>query len=306
MKTIALLLILALHISGIWPHLSPTGQRHLVNNASDIPGLVPTSALPSVQAPFLPPPIRTNTANLDLNTASAIAIDRATATVLYAKNIGAHRPIASVTKIITALVVLSRHKSSEIITIPTLPKYPPEAETLGLVPGDTFRLGDIAEAALMPSDNDAADTLAIIDAGSTTKFAAKMNEKMAEWGITDTHFASASGLQDTNNYASAAALAKIASLAIHNPDFARIVNYQTATITSGQGRTYNLKTTNDLLASGQFYGIKTGYTQAAGECFVGLTRINGHDVITVVLGADNRFSATTTLTNWIGHTWQWL
>jgi serine-type D-Ala-D-Ala carboxypeptidase (penicillin-binding protein 5/6) len=305
-KTISLLLVLALHVAGIWPHISSVGKRHLISGSTDITSVTTTSALPAITSPILAPPVQTNPEDLQLGAESAIAIDRATATVLYAKNIGTHRPIASVTKIITALVVLSRHNPQEVVTVPTLPKYPVEAETMGLVPGDTFRLGDIIEAALIPSDNDAADTLAIIDAGSTTKFAAKMNAKMAEWGITDTHFASASGLEDTNNFASAASLAKIASLALHNPDFARIVNYQTATITSGQGRTYNLKTTNDLLASGQFYGIKTGYTQAAGECFVGLTRINGHDVITVVLGADNRFGATTTLTNWIGHTWQWL
>ena len=251
-------------------------------------------------------PIRTTTTSPSLNAAAVIAIDRDTSTVLYAKSSEARRPIASLTKLITALVILSRHTPDERLTIPTLPDYPQAAETMGLVPGDTFALGDVLEAALVPSANDAADALAIADAGSLPKFAARMNLKMAEWGIADARFVSASGLQDDGNYASAAALAKVAGLALHNPTIAAIVQRSSISIMSDQGRTYNLKSTNDLLASGRFYGIKTGYTFAAGECFVGLTRINGHEVITVVLGSDNRFGTTTTLTNWIGRSWQWL
>ncbi len=305
MKTLVLILILGLHATSLWPHVSTSTRSRLVSVASSTPNTVEANPV-ATPTQIVSPPIRVSTTSLDLQATSAIAIDPATATVLYAKNIGARRPIASVTKMITALVVLSEHNPKETITVPTLPAYPIEAETMGLTPGDSFHLGDLIEAALIPSYNDAADTLAITTAGSIPKFAAKMNAKMAQWGITDTHFASASGLQDTGNYASAAALAKIASLAIQNPDIARVVSYASATITSRQGRVYNLATTNNLLASGDFYGIKTGYTQAAGECFVGLTRINGHQVITVVLDAGDRFGATTTLTNWIGHTWQWL
>jgi len=226
--------------------------------------------------------------------------------VLYSKNAGTHRPIASVTKLVTAIVILSRHSTDEMVTIPTLPEYPLEAETIGLVPGERFKIGDLLEGLLVPSGNDAADALAIIDSGSVPKFSARMNTKMTEWGIDDTHFASPSGLQDIGNYTSAAALAKIAGLAMNSPFLAKTVGLTEVSFTSSSGRPYNLKTTNQLLALGQFYGIKTGYTLAAGECFVGLTRVNGHEVITVVLGADSRFGATTTLTNWIGHNWQWL
>ena len=307
MKTLTLILILSLHATNLWPHLSAASRNHLVSLVSDSSSAARTASSSSLSpAQISPLPIRISTAALNVPAASAIAVDSATATVLYAKNVGARRPIASVTKMITVLTILSDHSLNETITVPSLPIYPSDAEIMGLTPGDTFRLGDLVKAALIPSDNDAADTLAIATAGSIPKFAAKMNAKMALWGITDTRFVSASGLQDTGNYASAAALAKIASLAIQNPDIARIVATSSAAITSGQGRVYNLRSTNDLLASGDFYGIKTGYTEAAGECFVGLTRINGHQVITVVLGADDRFGATITLTNWIGQTWQWL
>ncbi len=305
MKTLTLMLILGLHATGIWPHVSEETQTRLITASTDVPIL--TATAPAITpVPIISSPIRVSTVPLDLATSSAIAIDTTSATVLYAKNADARRPIASITKLITALVILSRHSPDETVTIPTLPAYPVEAETMGLIPGDTFRLIDLLEITLVPSANDAADALAIWDAGSTTKFAAKMNAKMKEWGVTDTRFTTASGLVETNNYASASALAKIASLALKNPTLARIVGHSSGSAVSGQGRTYNFETTNDLLASGQFYGIKTGYTQAAGECFIGLTRVNGHEVITVVLGADNRFGATTTLTNWIGRTWDWL
>jgi D-alanyl-D-alanine carboxypeptidase (penicillin-binding protein 5/6) len=133
-----------------------------------------------------------------------------------------------------------------------------------------------------------------------------MNAKTAEWGITDTHFTNPTGLQDAGNYASAEALTKIAGLSLASPLTRQTIRQSSATITSGGGRVIPLQTTNKLLDSGKYYGIKTGYTPAAGECFVGLTRIQGHEVITVVLGAGDRFGTTQTLTNWIGRNWQWL
>jgi len=307
MKTLALIVVLALHTTGLWPRLSEPSRQQLISRATgSAPISAPQPAAVSATGPTQPLPIRTTTDTLNLDTATAVAIDRQTATVLYSKNAGARRPIASVTKLVTAMVILSRHSPDEIVTVPTLPDYPVEAETISLVAGDRFKVGDLLQGLLVPSGNDAADALAIIDAGSIPKFAARMNAKMTEWGVTDTHFASPSGLQDAGNFASAAALGKIASLSLASPYLAKTVGLTEVTFTSASGRIYNLKTTNQLLASGQFYGIKTGYTLAAGECFVGLTRVNGHEVITVVLGADSRFSATTTLTNWIGRNWQWL
>ncbi len=307
MKTLVLIVVLALHTTGLWPRLSDPSRQQLISRATgSAPISAPQPAAVSATGPIQPLPILTTTDTLNLNTAAAVAIDRQTATVLYSKNAGARRPIASITKLVTALIILSRHSLDETVTVPTLPDYPTEAETIGLVAGDRFKVGDLLQGLLVPSGNDAADALAIIDAGSIPKFAARMNAKMTEWGIVDTHFASPSGLQDAGNFASAAALGKIAELSLASPYLAKTVGLTEVTFTSTNGRIYNLKTTNQLLASGQFYGIKTGYTLAAGECFVGLTRVNGHEVITVVLGADSRFAATTNLTNWIGRNWQWL
>jgi serine-type D-Ala-D-Ala carboxypeptidase (penicillin-binding protein 5/6) len=305
MKTLALAITLVLHTTGLWSHV-PNGARASLTAAATTSTLKPVPTVVLEEATVGPLPIRIATDPLDLDAAGAIAVDTATGTVLYAKDQSTHRPIASVTKLTTALVVMSRHDPAESIKVPALPTYQQADETIGLVPGESYRLGDLVRAALVPSANDAADALAIADAGSIPKFAALMNAKMTQWGISGTRFSSASGLQDKDNYASAEALAKIARLALVNPFIRESVGLTDITFTGSSGRIFNLKTTNQLLATSGFYGIKTGYTPGAGECFVGLTRINGHEVITVVLGSTNRFGATVTLTNWISHNWQWL
>jgi D-alanyl-D-alanine carboxypeptidase (penicillin-binding protein 5/6) len=305
LKTLALIVTLALHATGLWDRLPEHTQSDLSAATSTAQGAAAQTAVAD-SAPVAALPIRAGTTPLRLTAAGAIAIDANTSTVLYAQDPEARRPIASVSKLITCLVVLSRHSVEDKVTVAKLPTYQTEDELMGLVPGETYRLGDLVTAALVQSANDAADALALYDAGSTPKFAARMNAKMSEWGIAGTRFSSPAGLQDKDNYATAASLAKIAQLAITNPTITDIVKLTTATVSSTSGRTFNLTSTNKLLATGQFYGIKTGYTPAAGECFVGLTRIHGHEVITVVLGAESRFGASQELANWIGQNWQWL
>lgn len=309
MQTITLCVVLILELTGAWGKLPTKYHTQLVASAT---GTTPTShtapapAQAVLDLPSLPVPATSESAPLQLGAESAIAIDRATSTILYAKNQTTKRPIASVTKLVTAMVILGDHKPEEIVTIPTLPVYPSDAEIIGLVPGDKTTIGNLVAALLVPSANDAADALAIIDAGSIPKFAAKMNLKMGKWGITHTRFNNPSGLTDDGNYTTAISLAKIAALALTQPVIKQTITYTDIAFTTSQGRHYNLTTTNKLLAGGRFYGIKTGYTGAAGECFVGLTRINGHEVITVVLGSDDRFGASVALSNWIQRSWQWL
>lgn len=306
MKTLALVFTLLLHATGLWSRLPASSRAHLTAADNQLPGVIKTADISSRPVPPEPLPLQTASEPLSLGAASAIAVDAATGTILYAQNPGAGRPIASITKLVTSLVILSDHKPTDLATVPKLPAYDPADELVGLQPGETYRAGDLVTAALVQSGDDAADALALWDAGTSTKFAAKMNSKMTEWGITGTHFSSPSGLQDQNNYATAAAVAKIAQLALQSPFIRQAVALQSTTITSTAGRTLSIQTINQLLATGQFYGIKTGYTPAAGECFVGLTRIGGHEVVTVVLGADDRFAESQKLANWISRNWEWL
>jgi D-alanyl-D-alanine carboxypeptidase (penicillin-binding protein 5/6) len=304
-KTLALLITLLLHVSGAWGRV-PAGTKASLDSVATTASLRPEPQLAPDLAPLGPLPIRAGTQPLQLDAASAYALDTATGTVLYASNPTAKRPVASITKLVTAMVALSKHPPDEQISVPELPAYGPDDERLGLNPGEAFTVGQLVQAALVQSAADAADALAISDSGSVKKFAAAMNGKMSEWGIAGTHFSNASGLQDHDNYATAEALAKIGQLALISPFIRQAVGYTNATIVSQAGRRFDLTNTDTLLSSDNFYGIKTGYTQAAGECFLGLTRIDGHEVITVVLGSSNRFGASVTLANWINHNWQWL
>jgi D-alanyl-D-alanine carboxypeptidase (penicillin-binding protein 5/6) len=289
---------LILMIAGVTlPFYAITGRNYYQQHQQATASLYKVVAIP-VQTRVWP------TALFDPNT-TAYAVDATTMTPLYTQGGVTPRAIASITKLMTAIVVLDDHNIGDKVTVGNLPTYDPSDETMGLVAGQVLSVGALTQAALVASNNDAADALAIYDAGSLDAFIKKMNDKLSQWGITEAHFSSAEGLTDDGNYASATALARIAKLALTNPTIVADVKLPTATITDKTGKSYSLTTTDELLASGQFYGIKTGYTDAAGQCFVGLAHVNGHDVITVVLHSNDRFGDTMRLLNWIQGAWRW-
>lgn len=242
---------------------------------------------------------------LNLSASSVYAVDLDSAKVLYEQAANTTRPIASLTKLVTAMVILHTHDLDEIVTIPPLPTYQPDDAKLGITAGQQFKLVDLLSATLIPSANDAADALAIYDSGSLALFTAKMNNLAKQWGIVDAHFTSANGLHEQDNYASASALAKFAKIALHNPYFAKTVSSSSSTISDQAGNTYALITTNRLLANNRFTGLKTGFTAAAGQSLIALTTSNGHQIITVVLNSPDRFAETTALANWIDQSYRW-
>ena len=296
MKLLAALIILA--ASGLGMPLGSSWLKPAVHT------LAPASrAVEPVSPSQLPPQPRGNE-GLILSGA-AYAVDADTMTPLYASEASQQVPIASITKLMTAVVALHDLRPEQTIKIGTLPAYDAEDATIGLKAGEQFRVKDLLQALLIPSADDAADSLAIADAGTTTKFIAKMNRFAAAYGLRHTRFNSASGLNDQGNYSSAHDLAIIGKIFISSPTLRQIAATQHAIISDAAGRQFNLATTDDLLATGLFSGIKTGYTQAAGQCFVGLTTISGHPVITVVLHSADRFADTRALHDWIERNWQW-
>ncbi len=306
MKSLATVVLLIAQLTGLARHLSPEALTNL--RAVSLGQLPPSNARPISPAAHhnLATPVLVGTTKPTLGAAAAYAMDVDTGQPLYSQNAAATLPIASITKLITALVIVRDHQLAETVTVPALPSYQPGDELMGLAAGQKFTVGDLLTAALVPSANDAADSLALWDAGSTTAFAAKMNRLAAHWGITGARFTNPTGLVDTGNGASAEALAKLAKLGLANPDIARRVALPAAVITNAAGHTYNLTATDQLLQDGRFSGIKTGYTLAAGQSFVGLATLSGHRVITVVLNSPDRFGETRALADWIerNYTWQ--
>lgn len=304
MKLVAAVALIIMQGLGLTAHVSNNFRSRLTNpwrSGQTVNQGLPVS--PTYRALSLP--IRTGNTPLSLEAGSAISVDAQSMQVLYAKDSGLRRPIASITKLATALIVMRSHDPAETVIIPKLPTYASDDAIMGLRGGETFRLGDLIKAMLIQSADDAADSLAIWDAGTITAFTDKMNAMMEYWKIADTHFSNASGLVDRDNYATAASLARLSQLALSNTTIRQAVTQPAAVIANTSGKVYGVQSTNDLLANSAYHGIKTGYTVAAGGCFVGLVTINGHDVITVVLGSANRFAETKLMTSWIGNNWQW-
>ena len=163
MKTIALIITLIAHTLGLWPHLSAHSRARLtsaVSTGSFRP------APPPISVQTGPLPVQTGSEPLHLDAASAMAVDLATGTPLFEQNATAKRPIASITKLATALVVLSRHQPSDQVKIPKLPAYDRPTSWWACKPGETYTVGDLVRAALINSGDDAADALALSDAGS--------------------------------------------------------------------------------------------------------------------------------------------
>lgn len=250
-------------------------------------------------------PVKTGDQTLNLGASSVYAVDIDSGSLLYEHNSDVERPIASITKLVTAMVILQSHSLDETVTVGSLTPLPPEDAQLGLAAGQQFKLGDLLKAALVPSDNDAAEALAIYDSGSVAAFSVKMNSLASLWGIKHAHFVSANGLTDTDNYASARSLAQLARIALTNASFAAIVSTSSAQISDASGKSYQLASTDSLLADGRFHGIKTGYTVAAGQSFVALADVRGHRVITVVLNSPDRFGETASLVSWIERNFSW-
>lgn len=276
----------------------------LVSLGSSISPIPPTESQVTLTKVSLPPTI-ISPSEPGIKAQAVIAYDRSSGTTLYEKNADQIRPIASITKLATAVEVVSERDIEEVVTIPALPKYNPGDEIIGLQPGERYRIKDLLRALMVNSANDAADSLAIISSGSTEAFSSNMTEKVREWGINNAEFSNPSGLKDAGNGASARSVAKLGILALHNPLIEQLAATQVTSITSQSGRAIALEPTNQLLQTGRYKGIKTGYTLASGQCFIGLTKVQGREIVTVVLNSPDRFGETETLVGWVDRTYKW-
>ena len=218
-----------------------------------------------------------------VDAAEALVVDEGSGTVLYAKNADQRWAPASTTKMMTALVALERGRLSDTVVIQ--PEDLAVASAIGLAPGETWTLEDLLYALLLPSDNAAALVIARHIAGSEQAFVALMNAKAAEWKLEGTHYANAHGLDDPQQYTTARDLAVIASHGLSQPEFARIVSTP-----QRQVKQRTLQNLNQLLGSYEgALGIKTGTTDAAGQCLVSAVSRPDGTVLCVVLGSSDRY-----------------
>lgn len=225
---------------------------------------------------------------------SAIIMEANSHDFVYQKNTDLRLSPASTTKMMTALVALSHFRPKDVLTVKSL--IDTEGSGLGLTVGEQVTFEDLLKGALILSANDAAYTIAQNYPGGEKAFAAAMNTKAHELHMWNTHFGDPDGLDDMQNYTTAQDLVRLASIVMQNPLFASIVDTPTTTISSIDGKnTYTFDNRNTLLGYDGIYGIKTGFTDEAGEVLATATKINNHTFYIIVMKSEDRFADTKAL-----------
>jgi D-alanyl-D-alanine carboxypeptidase (penicillin-binding protein 5/6) len=222
-----------------------------------------------------------------LHARAAAVYDATAGRFLWMLNGDRELPMASLTKMMTALVAL-RDLHEDTATVMTVP---PEVkrvygEVIYLTPGETYTFGELLDALLLESANDAAVTIAVNAAGSEQAFVAQMNDAAAALGLSETHFVNAHGLDAPGHYSSAHDLALLGAAAMQDPVFRAVVGTRRATIPWPEKNSVRTLTNQNLLLAGfpGANGIKTGYTSEALNCVVGSAEADGREMIAVVMG----------------------
>jgi len=227
-----------------------------------------------------------------LRAAAAVLVEANTGTILYAHNEHERRPMASTTKIMTALVALENAALADRVTV-SAQAVRVTGSDAGLRPGQQLTMLELLYALMLPSGNDAANVIAEHVAGSQEAFADLMTRRAHELGATRTRFANAHGLDDPNHYSTAHDLALLSVTAMRFPTFRQVVRTP-----SFQAQSIGLswQNTNRLLWGFEgIEGIKTGTTSLAGYCLVAAASRDGMQLISVVLGSTDRWSDSTRL-----------
>ncbi len=228
---------------------------------------------------------------------AAVVIDGYTGEILYSQNCDERLPMASTTKIMTALLLceLGGDLTKEIVT--TREMVTVEGSSMGLQVGDTVSYHDLLYGMMLSSGNDAANTTAIALGGSVSGFVDLMNERAEAMGLENTHFVTPSGLDAEGHYTTAYELALIAKEALANPKFAQAAAAKTARLCYGNPP-YNRTLTNHnklLKMYDDIVGVKTGFTKKSGRCLVSASKKDGKLVIAVTLNDGNDWADHRTL-----------
>ena len=252
------------------------------------------------------PELAASSRPLELSARAALAYDLGSGAMLFGKNFDEQLPIASLTKLATALTAVEFIDSDDVASIKES-DVKIVGSNMGLLPMEKIKALDLLKAMLISSSNDAATALARFVAGSEEKFVEMMNRKAESLGMSSSHFSNPVGWDDARNYSTASDLMLLAEEISENPVLSEIVGIKELEIKSTDGRiTHKIKTTNKLLLEDpKVVGMKTGFTSAAKGNLMIRARTGNADIITVVLGSDNREEDTRNLLNWIWSSYKW-
>lgn len=238
-------------------------------------------------------------------TATGIVImDVDSGIVLFQRNENIQLSPASTTKIMTALVALDSYKLDDVLTVRNLAN---DGQSMKLVVGERMSVENLLYGALIQSGNDAAYVLADNYPGGVENFVAAMNQKAKDLHLTQTYFTNPVGYDDPNHKMTPTDLARLARAALGNPTIAKMVAIPQITISDVTHSYFHpLFNVNTLLGKiPGVGGIKTGWTEEAGENLVTLMERNGHKIILVVLHSQDRFGETSLLIDWVFSNFRW-
>lgn len=250
------------------------------------------------------------------------AIDVASGKVLLENNADRVQHIASITKLMTAMIILEHHDAEELVFIPQ-----EATEVIGakidLLLNERVYVQTLLEAILIPSANDAAVALAVHHSGTEQNFVKAMNAKAKALGLASANFVNSTGLDIPEDYIdeetgltktrwvgntmTAKDVLKMTRVALRDPFIRNAVMKQEFFGTSDDGQfSHEKPSTNKLLDSFlDVRGVKTGYTELAGQCLVTLGVQDGHQVLIVILGSSDRFTETKKALSWIFDAYVW-
>ncbi len=266
-----------------WVFTGPFSPHHSYGQPSDASiSSAPPHNLPRLQRP---PKARA---------ASILLKDLRTGTALYEYHSSRRLPPASLTKILSALVILNSGDLNRHVTITREASRAPRTR-MRIRRGDVFVLRDLLQAMLITSANDACRAATQFVGGGEAGFVSMMNTRAELMGLLDSHFMNACGFDRAGHYSTAKDLARLTELALENPTFREIVGTEQTTIVSlKKKRRYELRNTNRLLSTIEgVEGVKTGFTARAGRCLIAKVRQEGKELLLVLMDAKRRWQTAT-------------
>lgn len=242
------------------------------------------------------PQIKNKNLPINLTAQGVYVVDLKSFTPVYKKNEHLRLYPASTTKVVTALVARDLYKIDDVVKI-TDPKT--EGSTMGLLPQEEITVDNLLYGALIQSGNDAAYALA--QAKGYDFFIEEMNKKAVSLGMKDSNFVNPAGLDDINQRTTAFDLSLAARSLLEDDYLRKVVGTKEITVSDvNYNYFHTLKNVNKLLGEIRgLGGLKTGYTDLAGENLISFYRHDGHDFIIVVMKSDDRFSDTKNIVEWI-------
>jgi len=233
---------------------------------------------------------------------SAMVLDLESGTKLFELN-----PNERLYKLMTALVALDYYQLDQILTVRSLAPVPFESD-MGLALGDKLTLQNLLYGLLIPSGNDAAYTIAYNYPGGIENFIYAMNQKALTLNMKGTHFENPSGFDSPSHYTTANDLSLLAREVLKSSTLNKIIATYGITLTDVSGkRIYTLKNVNQFL--GYLYGadgVKTGFTDLAGQCLVSSVSRDGHRILAVVLKSQDRFGDSARMIEWVYRNFSWI